>query len=661
MAIVTISQIKHRRGVKGSDPMPQLASAEFGWAVDQQELYIGNGTITEGAPVTGNTQILTEHSDLSVLLSDYTYTGPFVGATMQTGPTAGTPIVRSNDEHDDASVDVRDFGALGDGVTDDTLALQRAITQHAGNILSNRYWTTIYVPAGTYVLSNPIQLPARTRLVGDGFNSTVFQLGAGEDKQVIELAHDNVFAAAPVDIYVAGIGFTAQNSSSAKAVCGITNGSNITFSRCAFTGASADTTVATTPSSCVLFNFDSNHATAETTNVKFDQCLFTGATYGVATSTEQAGDERRQDVNNVVINSCVFTNLYKGIVLGHETGTNPDANPFPREWRIVNSFFDDIARHGIHGKKATKCTSAMNHFADVGNNQLGATNQVYPNITFGDNGGNNALLTLTDYEENYSIGDHFDRDDTDADPVSGIRRVESFCNDSYIIDPDEIRYGSLSVEPGRLIRLIDNTLSPAATGIALDSTVYEGAIIDYQITRGDEIRRTGTLTIVLGVVDQAMNDDFLETAVSPGAVFTLTTAGGIGTVNYTLAAGAPAQDAVLSYSIRHLTCKAAAPITPLTVTITFPGVTQDDGVNMTWTVPSQGAAGTIVEAGGIAPYTYSWLFDDVGVTVVDTTVRDPTFQGADQTSNVEVTLTVTDAMGVQASDQATITLFEVGA
>jgi hypothetical protein len=82
---------------------------------------------------------------------------------------------------------------------------------------------------------------------------------------------------------------------------------------------------------------------------------------------------------------------------------------------------------------------------------------------------------------------------------------------------------------------------------------------------------------------------------------------------------------------------------------------------MTWTVPSQGAAGTIVEAGGIAPYTYSWLFDDVGVTVVDTTVRDPTFQGADQTSNVEVTLTVTDAMGVQASDQATITLFEVGA
>jgi hypothetical protein len=82
MAIVTISQIKHRRGVKGTDPMPQLASAEFGWAVDAQELYIGNGTITEGAPVTGNTEILTEHSDLSALLTDYTYSGPFSGAVM---------------------------------------------------------------------------------------------------------------------------------------------------------------------------------------------------------------------------------------------------------------------------------------------------------------------------------------------------------------------------------------------------------------------------------------------------------------------------------------------------------------------------------------------------------------------------------------------------
>jgi hypothetical protein len=59
MAIVQISQIKHRRGV--SENLPQLASAELGWAVDSQELYIGNGTLSEGAPEVGNTRILTEN------------------------------------------------------------------------------------------------------------------------------------------------------------------------------------------------------------------------------------------------------------------------------------------------------------------------------------------------------------------------------------------------------------------------------------------------------------------------------------------------------------------------------------------------------------------------------------------------------------------------
>ena len=53
MAIVQISQIKHRRGT--NENLPQLASAELGWSVDTQQLYIGNGTLEEGAPEIGNT------------------------------------------------------------------------------------------------------------------------------------------------------------------------------------------------------------------------------------------------------------------------------------------------------------------------------------------------------------------------------------------------------------------------------------------------------------------------------------------------------------------------------------------------------------------------------------------------------------------------------
>ena len=62
MAIVQISQITNRKGLQ--ENLPQLAGAELGWSVDTRRLYIGNGTLEEGAPEIGNTEILTEYSDL---------------------------------------------------------------------------------------------------------------------------------------------------------------------------------------------------------------------------------------------------------------------------------------------------------------------------------------------------------------------------------------------------------------------------------------------------------------------------------------------------------------------------------------------------------------------------------------------------------------------
>ena len=72
MAIVQISQIKHRRGT--NENLPQLASAELGWSVDTQQLYIGNGTIAEGAPEIGNTEILTQNSTIPGLPATYSQT-----------------------------------------------------------------------------------------------------------------------------------------------------------------------------------------------------------------------------------------------------------------------------------------------------------------------------------------------------------------------------------------------------------------------------------------------------------------------------------------------------------------------------------------------------------------------------------------------------------
>ena len=51
MAIVQISRIQVRRGRENTDTgLPQLASGEMAWAIDTQQLYIGNGSVSEGAP-----------------------------------------------------------------------------------------------------------------------------------------------------------------------------------------------------------------------------------------------------------------------------------------------------------------------------------------------------------------------------------------------------------------------------------------------------------------------------------------------------------------------------------------------------------------------------------------------------------------------------------
>jgi hypothetical protein len=67
MAIVQISQITNRKGL--AVDLPQLAGAELGWSTDTRQLFIGNGTLADGAPVIGNTEILTEYSDILALIT----------------------------------------------------------------------------------------------------------------------------------------------------------------------------------------------------------------------------------------------------------------------------------------------------------------------------------------------------------------------------------------------------------------------------------------------------------------------------------------------------------------------------------------------------------------------------------------------------------------
>lgn len=87
-------------------------------------------------------------------------------------------VTRSAGDKFSDAVSVKDFGATGNGLSDDTLAIQKALAAH----------DAVYIPPGTYLISGTITLGERQRLYGAGQVSVL----AAQDNSfnVIEIVAD---------------------------------------------------------------------------------------------------------------------------------------------------------------------------------------------------------------------------------------------------------------------------------------------------------------------------------------------------------------------------------------------------------------------------------------------------------------------------------------
>jgi len=178
MAIVQISRIQVRRGLQ--QDLPQLAAGEMGWSTDDQRLYIGNGVTgaPDYAPAEGLTEIVTAPNltEIGTNLLKYTFKGTEAGYTSNTSDDPLNPIERSLQQVLDESVSIKDFGAKGDGITDDTAAINRAISQIYFLALNSTHAPVrriINFPAGTYRVTDTILVPPNCTLSGDGKNNTI--------------------------------------------------------------------------------------------------------------------------------------------------------------------------------------------------------------------------------------------------------------------------------------------------------------------------------------------------------------------------------------------------------------------------------------------------------------------------------------------------------
>ena len=169
MAVVQISKIQQRRGQKLLNGMPQLASAELAWAVDTQELFIGNGSVAEGAPYVGNTRILTEHDNILELAASYKFAEP--------DPSITASIFRSlQSKLDELQVSILDFGPEPDPSADYTTYLETAVTQLFRNA-NTAYRKVLIIPNGHYYFDTVLRIPSNTIIQGETRDGVVLHVG----------------------------------------------------------------------------------------------------------------------------------------------------------------------------------------------------------------------------------------------------------------------------------------------------------------------------------------------------------------------------------------------------------------------------------------------------------------------------------------------------
>lgn len=527
MAIVQISRITNRKGLQ--ENLPQLAGAELGWSIDERRLYIGNGTLEEGAPVIGNTEILTEFSDILELQTTYTYKGEAAGYTVQTGPTAGTPITQSLQSWLDQFATVKDFGAVGDGIADDTDAINRALFQLFCRETNPQIRRSLFFPAGVYKVNLSINIPPYATLYGEGPENSVIQLQVGDDStlhecvartadslQQIGTSIGDSGATAPEYITITNMGF--QSLDPTVDVFLVEDATNCRFNNVSFTGplVQADLNVATDDIRAVAF---ASTPTYVCDQIVFDGCKFSGTTYG--TQTDQA-------VQAVTFTNGQFDTLYQGVILAGTDATGV---------RIVGNQFDNIYAEGIIFQSALNPAlnaSGYNIFYDVGNHFLGAGNPFTPVIDIQSN-------------NNISISDMFERDDADAQSFPRVQLGSTVSIAST--NGAQLAMGSYVRESGKTKTLINDT---TANVFEIDATVVQAFAVNYTIVRQFNYR-TGTIVVTSDVGDSstgiASTDDYVENN-NTGITLTVTQSGDIVSVDYT--ANEQGVNGTMTYSITHL-------------------------------------------------------------------------------------------------------------
>jgi len=238
--------------------------------------------------------------------------------------TQGTGITIAANGRITANVDyinVKDYGATGDGITDDKAAIQSAID------LAVASKGTIYFPSGTYRISNVLTINDTVTLVSNTAVSGVTILGAGKNNTTI-LADAGTFDAFRITNTTTGIinAFTMSDLAIVRGGTSIYASDQVPS---AGAGLSVDNMAAFTFQNLAIMNFDWGVYGTDMLGGQFLDCLISYNRAGVFLQrTDFSGP------NDIAFNSCIIGNAVYGVWL--------------KEGTMVNFFGGDIEGNGIN-------------------------------------------------------------------------------------------------------------------------------------------------------------------------------------------------------------------------------------------------------------------------------------------------------------------------
>lgn len=441
MAVTQISRIQVRRGRKLSPTgIPQLASGEVAWAVDSQELFIGNGSVAEGAPYVGNTKILTEHDNILALISSYKFGGADEDSVV---PFSVSRSFQS--KIDEIQVSVVDFGGVGDGVADNVNAFETAFSQLFQNTVET-YRKVLVVPNGEYVFDSDLRVPSYVVLMGETQHGVTLRFNNGSGLKFVEaIGGLETLATFTQDLRPQYI--QISNLVIETAQSDLSGSKNVLFEKVIFKGdyTLADPALFPQEQNAEVF-WTNTRLGYEVTDIKFKSCEFVEVELGLRC------DQTTETETKVYFYDCDFDSVDTGVLV---VGVRDQINT----WKFNNCRFSNTANHALFVSNGTGMLLRECDFEKCGN-LLDGTPAV-PSVFFGQSQNNILLECTTDRQQSKGITSDelalYVPEVFGADKVTFVTRNKAFIEISESFTPIavfsafnthmEIKY-SMALEPG---------------------------------------------------------------------------------------------------------------------------------------------------------------------------------------------------------------------